>query len=86
MDECNMCHPEMKAPTLATCPGSTLTFQGNFQSQISCVENLCCAFFFFLKPDTEQQQSINMSEKSEIPKTRKAEEEKIRKCVKVCYT
>lgn len=81
MDECNMCHPEMKAPTLATCRGST--FQGNFQSPIFVRWKFMLCFFF--KARHWSSKASTYQRISEIPKTRKAEEENITKCVKVCY-
>lgn len=69
MDECNMCHPQMKAPTLAA-PGCSPTFvRQDFVGQ-----KLMLCFFF-------RSQALNNSEVSsnqiipKVPKRRKAEDD-----------
>lgn len=72
MDECNMCHPQMKAPTLAT-PGCSPTFVRSFQSKVFVGQKLMLCFLF-------RSQALNNSGASanqiipKVPKRRKAED------------
>lgn len=54
MDECNMCHPQMKAPTLAT-PGCSPTFARSSQTKDFVGQKLMLCFFF-------RSQALNNSE------------------------
>lgn len=72
MDECNMCHPQMKAPTLAT-PWLQPNFCEELLRQDFVGQKLTLCFFF-------RSQALNNSEVSanqiipKVPKRRKAED------------